>query len=591
MVKLSLASTKGNHGVRYFPYSGYLGLTTLKVDGVVRTNLEVDQKPLLAKSITISVRCYETRFGVLGVVQSNVLVDYTQVLWSKPEDDQEYAEIADLELPFRILIPSKVGGFSSASYSSVYKMLWRVEAIINHIPILGVGSRQIKHSELPLLRFGLPYAYEPSTPIAKPILHSEISHPHTKQPIRYSVGCPTTPIGPLDLVSIPIHLLPSDSDRNVVFRSASVIVERRMQFLNPPSPPATPTVNTSPTSPALPSLQSSSSLPIPQRTPSTSSFLSYSPSKEASSFLSSSSTLQPSDSRATGASLLVNSIAGTESSGLFTHSGSGVWSKTLTLQWPAAKSYSRWAIGESIESDLVSVKFFVRVKIVFSTPSGTDSLELQEQELLIVSTNDAERQLALSKYNEAYAEGARSKSKSPRRSSRRNEEDGTSAPPLPNSPSSSSHRVSSSTSTSPASSSKPKPPRRPHTSAGPRRPGSATASQPDTQDAERDLFRRRRVPRPERSEVDEFTAPRHGKGKAQYPPPPLTVTTTPLDSGGSASSTSLSTTTSSSSPDSNPSDEMREWEQELARIEMRSRRSSDLVGFANKRRRPGDPYT
>jgi len=68
---------------------------------------------------------------------------------------------------------------------------------------------------------------------------------------------------------------------------------------------------------------------------------------------------------------------------------------------------------------------------------------------------------------------------------------------------------------------------------------------------------------------------------------PLTVTTTPVaDSGGSASSTSLST--SSSSADSNPSDEVREWEEELARIEMRSRRSSDLVGFSNKRRRPGE---
>ncbi|KAJ6455751.1 hypothetical protein C8R45DRAFT_586733 [Mycena sanguinolenta] len=604
MVHIVLASNKGNHGVRYFPYSGYLGLTTLKVDGVVRTKLDADQRPLLAKSITVSVRCYETRLGVLGVVQSNVLVDYTQVLWSKSEDDQEYTEIGNLELPFRILIPPKVAGFSTASYSSVFKCAWRVEAIINHIPILGVGSRQIKHSELPLLRFGLPYAYEPSTPIAKPILHSEISHAHTKQPIRYSVGCPTTPIGPLDLVSIPIHLLPGDSDRNVVFRSASVIVERRMRFMDPPSPPATPTapLNTPPTSAALPSLQSSSSLPIPQRTPSTSSFLSYSPSKDTSSFLSSSSTLQPSDGRVTGASLLVNSIAGTESSGLFARSDSGVWSKTLTLQWPAAKSYSRWAIGESIESDLVSVKFFVRVKVVFSTPSGTDSLELQEQELLIVSTNDAERQLALSKYND-YAEGARSKSKSPRRSGRRNEPasqngEDTITPPLPASASRAehSHRVSSSTSASlhsSTSSLKPKPPRRPHTSAGPRRPGSVAASQADTQDSERDPFRRRRGLRPDVDiSVDaELTAPRHGKGKgkAHSPIQPLTVTTTPVDSGGSASSTSLSTTTSSSSLDSNPSDEVREWEQELARIEMRSRRSSDLVGFANKRRRPGDP--
>jgi len=212
-----------------------------------------------------------------------------------------------------------------------------------------------------------------------------------------------------------------------------------------------------------------------------------------------------------------------------------------------------------------------------------------------VSTNDAERQLALSKYNDAYSDGARSKSKSPRRSSRRADEDGTTAPPLPASASRAehSHRISSSTShystASPA-----KPPRRPHTSAGvrdkSRTGGSVSAPDAETKDTERrDPFRRRRGPRPDTGAgADTEIAASNGKAYFHAPPAPLTVTTTPVDSGGSASSTSLSTSTSSSSVDSNPSDEVREWEEELARIEMRSRRSSDLVGFANKRRRPGE---
>ncbi|KAJ6547385.1 hypothetical protein B0H19DRAFT_1266325 [Mycena capillaripes] len=593
MVQLVLASSKGNHGVRYFPYSGYLGLTTLKVDGVVRTKLDADQKPLQAKSITISVRCYETRLGVLGVMHSNVLVDYTQVLWSKPDGDHEYADVGELELPFRISIPSKVAGFSTASYASTYKCSWRVEAIINHIPILGVGSRQIKHSELPLLRFGLPAAYEPPTPIARPVLESEISHPHSP-PIRYSVNSPTTPVGPLDLVSIPIHLLPSDP--SVSIRSASVIVERRMRFMDPASPPSTPTVP-SPTLSTVPSPQPSCSLPIPQRTSSSSSSLSlsYSPSSSStyqeSSYLSSSSTLQPSDSRV-GASLLVNSVAGTESSGLFARAESGVWSKTLTLQWPAAKSHSRWAIGETIESELVSVKFFVRVKIVVSSSFGTESLELEEKELLVVSTNEAERQLALSKYNDAlyssYSDGPRSKSKSPRRSRRPNDD----APPLPASASRADHSHRFSSSSSHYSSAPPqKPPRRPHTSAGPRdksRTGGGSAPEAGTKETEPgDLFRRRRGTRPDTSANAEKAA-RHSAAKSYFNGhAPLTVTTAAAGSGGSASSTSLSLSTSSSSMDSNP-DEVREWEEELARIEMRSRRSSDLVGFANKRRRPSE---
>lgn len=33
MVKLTLVSPKGNHGVRFFPSTGYLGLTPLKFEG------------------------------------------------------------------------------------------------------------------------------------------------------------------------------------------------------------------------------------------------------------------------------------------------------------------------------------------------------------------------------------------------------------------------------------------------------------------------------------------------------------------------------------------------------------------------------
>ena len=92
---------------------------------VVRTKLEDDQKPLLAKSITISIRCYEYRTRVAGYC-TNVLVDQTQVLWSKPEA-VEYEPIGDLEFPFQISVPSKVAGFSNATFVD-YRCAWRIEA-------------------------------------------------------------------------------------------------------------------------------------------------------------------------------------------------------------------------------------------------------------------------------------------------------------------------------------------------------------------------------------------------------------------------------------------------------------------------------
>jgi hypothetical protein len=62
-------------------------------------------------------------------------------------------------------------------------------------------------------------------------------------------------------------------------------------------------------------------------------------------------------------------VAFAESHGRFTHHSAsssasfGSWSKTLTLQWPAAKSSARWAIGETLHTPLASVQFFVRFKV------------------------------------------------------------------------------------------------------------------------------------------------------------------------------------------------------------------------------------
>jgi hypothetical protein len=91
----------------------------------VRTKLGDDQKPLLAKSITISIRCYECRTRVAGNY-TNVLVDRTQVLWTKP-DAVEYEAIENLELPFQISLPSNVAGFSNAIFVD-YRCIWRIEA-------------------------------------------------------------------------------------------------------------------------------------------------------------------------------------------------------------------------------------------------------------------------------------------------------------------------------------------------------------------------------------------------------------------------------------------------------------------------------
>ncbi|KAG6886004.1 hypothetical protein C0993_006120 [Termitomyces sp. T159_Od127] len=632
MVHLALSSTKGNQGLKYFPYVGYLGLTPVRVEGVVRTKVDADAKQLLAKSITVSVRCYESRVGRVSVLHSNVLVDYTQVLWSKP-DGEEYALIDELEFPFRITVPARVGGFSTSIFVD-YRCMWRVEAVLNHVPITAIGSRQVKHFELPLVRFDVPWC-QPSPPYpAKPLLLHQTTKPKAPR-IRYSVDAPTCPIGPLEIVSIPIYLMPLD--HSVTIRSATVMIERRIQ-LNEIYPSSYIDVLSSPLpipSSASPGSSSSSKESTPSSSYFEASHTAFSGLETMSSDISSDPTVTPhslyqsstsfasdrpllshaspavpitsSSSSTLPSKLVLTSITASESTGQFVRNDQGIWTRTVTLQWPAAKSQSRWAIGETIQSELVSVRFFARVKVSVSSPNGTESIELSEKELLIVSTNEAERKDAVSKYNELLLNQterlgrSRSKSKSPRRSRREVDMD---LPPPPAPFGLASKQSGSVRDSTHGPSSNNARPRRPHTSAGPRDNRSFDFAGAQERMAYRrgegfkddeaeNVFRRRREDNPgpglkkmpSRPETSQGLSlkRRSGMGMASL----FSAPKIPAVLGGSSNGNNMlrsASSVSSSGLDAGPADKMREWEEELAQIEMRSRKSSDMLwGFMRKR--------
>ncbi|KAG5634879.1 hypothetical protein H0H81_000424 [Sphagnurus paluster] len=607
---------------------------------VVRTKIDADAKQLLAQSITISVRCYESRLGRVSVLHSNVLVDYTQVLWSKPDAD-EYAPIDDLEFPFRITVPANVAGFSTSVFVD-YRCMWRVEAVLTHVPISGVGSRQVKHFELPLVRYDLP-PHEPTLPPPpKPLLLHQTTKPKAPR-VRYTIHAPTSPIGPLDIVAIPVYLFPLDE--NVSIRSATVMIERRIHLNETSSPDTQPSLSNPPS--PRPSPASSLSSRPNSGSP---SYQEHAPQKfnsvaTVSSDVSSNTTITPHSMYPTSGSTssdspllplassstphhpvtastshsstslpsksIITPVVGAESSGTFTRDESGIASKTVTLQWPSAKSPSRWAIGETIQSDLVSVRFFARVKISVSSPNGTESIELGEKELLIVSTNTAERQLALAKYNDllnSYAHG-RSKSKSPRRTKYHGAGDDLPPPPPPYKKGMGS--TGSVTGGQATLSPKVATPRRPHTSAGPRdSPRTYDFAGAQTRMVKAGYYE-------QRSDGGETFGRHQGQGQADtkragapeskrrsgvvgslFASAPRITTafsgssngTTSTSSPGSGSGSVTRSTSSVSSTggemDVGPDERMREWEEELAKIEARSRRSSDMLGFSGKRKQP-----
>lgn len=239
---------------------------------------------------------------------------------------------------------------------------------LHHIPLVGVGNRQTKHLDLPLIRYDVPPQH--STPPSLQYLGRLTSKPRSPA-IRYHVSVPTGPVGPQDLVSIPISLQPLDS--SVSIRSASLIVERRIH------------INETSASSSSSGLSPTLSIPIPtHQSQSHSASSSYSPITPAydnthnldshypysyhspspnTSTIFSDDTIRPLLPTPTLGKSVTQCVVGVEPSGRFTPDGHGVCTKTLTLQWPSVKSQARWALGETIQTEMASVKFFVRVKV------------------------------------------------------------------------------------------------------------------------------------------------------------------------------------------------------------------------------------
>ncbi|KAG1782807.1 hypothetical protein EV702DRAFT_1066912 [Suillus placidus] len=624
MVKLTLLSPKGNHGVRFFPYSGYLGLTPLKFEGVVRTEIEQDGKHLSAKDITVFVRCYEFRHGRLGTVQTKILTEHSVTLWKKP-DSQDWAEIGNVEYPFRLSMPLHTTGPSTALYFQEYRICWRIEAVVNHASIPGVGSRLLKHYDLYLIRHDLPGNVSPPLTPPPTSYLSSLSTKSRGPSLRYRIILPTKPVGPLDIVSLQVTVKPLDPA--VSIRSATAVVERRIQFSELPTSPSGTSNPSAPTlSPHSYLASNQESIPHDHHSVPANSYdiTSAASSSNDLHYLSSTSSLisdtrpllpqqqssVPSTSSVTHTSerTTTHIFAHLESSHRFTRDSTGTWRQTLTFSWPDVSPSSRWTVGETLQTGMASIRFFIRVKLIVSSPnSNAETVELDDQEIIVVSTNEAQRQLALSRYSAAR------QSRSPKRSKRERPNTNTQLPSPPRSPPAvakvpenapiapkgghepeishgHTYKFSSASSPQPGSKYKLKSMRRPHTSAGPR-------DMPHGYDSRgynllHNHSNRHPVPlRPETAYSGPATNGRgtHGAFNHKWVEAPRLG-----HSSSSASSEGAYLATPESAARAEGSllfekvgqVEMRAWEEELARIELVSRRSTaDMMDFVSQRRK------
>ena len=98
-------------------------------------------------------------------------------------------------------------------------------AVLNHIPMTGVGHRKVTTYDLPLMRYDLGQALPPSPGVWADAGPSKSSGTPA---LRYLINTPPFPLGPLDLVPVSLKLHPSDPAASV--HAVAVAVERRLEF-------------------------------------------------------------------------------------------------------------------------------------------------------------------------------------------------------------------------------------------------------------------------------------------------------------------------------------------------------------------------
>ncbi|WWC66580.1 uncharacterized protein I206_100483 [Kwoniella pini CBS 10737] len=217
MLELYLTPKQGNVGGRYFPHTGYLGVTPVVVAGRVATRLPEVCEPLGVKSITLGIRCTETAGNGL----SQVLWEKKKVLIEAP-DDEDYLEMGDWDSMFKTTIPvDAIDQARSTMTLPEYKVVWRMEIVIEHRPIPYVGTSIAKAFALNLHSHRAP-SVRPISPPSPYTLGSE------NFASNIAVSAQPGAFGPGD--SFPVYVQVKPLEHTTTVKKASVLLERHLEI-------------------------------------------------------------------------------------------------------------------------------------------------------------------------------------------------------------------------------------------------------------------------------------------------------------------------------------------------------------------------
>jgi hypothetical protein len=216
---------------------GFFGVTPVTLAGVVHVKLNNDYEPSLPiRSIQLQIGCYESLESGLfrSSKKEQALWESVHDLWNPKAGTHELPCPTDVwDHPFKVRIPLEVADRSSGCKDfREWRVKWRLTVIVNHKPIPYVGHRVARAWPLDLRdhRTRPTATLPPSPPSGVTIgTGSTATQIHVNPP----PGC----YGPLDTFPLSVSVRPEDLTTSV--RKVSVVLERRLELVDPrrPSPP------------------------------------------------------------------------------------------------------------------------------------------------------------------------------------------------------------------------------------------------------------------------------------------------------------------------------------------------------------------
>ncbi|WWD17996.1 hypothetical protein CI109_102442 [Kwoniella shandongensis] len=398
MLDVYLIPKHGNASGRIFPHAGHFGVTPVVLQGNAITKLPKECDPLQVNSVTVRVKCTEYR---------NFKGDQEHVLWQKskailsPPQEEEYMRLGDWESPFRLTIPIDAAlKARSAMIIKEYKVVWRIELIVDHKPIPYVGTSITKAFALNLLNHRTPTL----PPISPPTVRTVGADNYATEVF---LNAPHGAFGPSDTFTVALQARPIDAA--TVVKKATVVLERTIesidrQISHDSFQEASSSSSSSPSTPSPPNRLSSlfqrsvSPRPPMQHTSSDSSM--HQPAAEAKS--------QP-----TALTSVREKIAEVSSVDIIPSNGGNYWC-AMSISLPGGKG--KWDIGETQQSNLVSISYQLKATIAVkhAKRSQSKTLVCPPVPIIIAPVSAAQRADAI-----ASAETSFSKEKKRHRSSRR----------------------------------------------------------------------------------------------------------------------------------------------------------------------------